>query len=155
SVVKLNDTRVRSIIKQMAPKLTRLDFFSQAPAGINCASGFIRFAPDGTPTLEPHRSEHRCRHVLKGHWTRALATEELDCWTGFSLLGHLLQGVFRGDPDAPQKVLVLQEIAGAAAIGYGTRLLEPKAVILKGETAENGKSQILDIFRSLLPPDAI
>jgi P4 family phage/plasmid primase-like protien len=155
SVVKLNDARVRSIIKQMAPKLTRLDFFSQAPAGTNCASGFIRFAPDGTPTLEPHRSEHRCRHVLKGHWTGALATEELDCWTGFSLLGHLLQGVFRGDPDAAQKVLVLQEIAGAAAIGYGTRLREPKAVILKGETAENGKSQILDIFRSLLPPGAV
>src|SRR5438270_191425 len=28
SVVKLNDARVRSIIRQMAPRVTRLDFFS-------------------------------------------------------------------------------------------------------------------------------
>jgi P4 family phage/plasmid primase-like protien len=63
--------------------------------------------------------------------------------------------VFLGDPDADQKVQVLQEIAGAAATGYGTQLRDPKAVILKGETAENGKSQILDLYRSLLPPEAV
>ena len=36
-----------------------------------------------------------------------------------------------------------------------TRVGQPKAVILAGATAENGKSQILDLFRGLLPPDAV
>jgi P4 family phage/plasmid primase-like protien len=156
STVKLNDTRVRSIIKQMAPPLTRPEFFGQAPDGINCASGFIRFAPDGTPTLEPHDPEHRCRHALRGHWTGPSSELEMRGALAFSFLGTgLLQGVFRGDPDAGEKMALLQEIAGAVAIGYGTRLRQPKAIILKGETAENGKSQILDLFRSLLPEEAI
>ena len=43
----------------------------------------------------------------------------------------------------------------SAALGYATRLRQPRAVILKGETAENGKSQVLDLARGLLPPSAI
>ena len=124
------------------------------PTGINCASGFIAFAPDGTPNLEPHNPEHRCRHVLKGKRTGNDPMLGLEILF-FSLLGQLLDGVFRGDGDAEDKRQLLAEIAGAAALGYATRLRQPKAVILKGETAENGKSQILDLFRSLLPPDAI
>ena len=50
---------------------------------------------------------------------------------------------------------MLAEIVGAAALGYATRLRQPRAVILKGETAENGKSQILDLARGLLPASAI
>jgi phage/plasmid-associated DNA primase len=50
---------------------------------------------------------------------------------------------------------LVQEIAGAVALGYGTRVGQPKAVILAGATAENGKSQILDLFRGLLPLDAV
>ena len=46
----------------------RPDFFAGAPTGINCASGFIRFADDGIPSQEAHAPEHRCRHVLKGSW---------------------------------------------------------------------------------------
>jgi phage/plasmid-associated DNA primase len=54
-----------------------------------------------------------------------------------------------------QKIALVQEIAGAAALGHGPKLRQPKAVILWGPTAENGKSQILDLFRGLLPPSAI
>jgi phage/plasmid-associated DNA primase len=49
----------------------------------------------------------------------------------------------------------LAEIAGAAALGYGSRVRQPKAVILEGQTAENGKSQVLDLFRGLLPKQAV
>jgi P4 family phage/plasmid primase-like protien len=63
--------------------------------------------------------------------------------------------VFQGDDDAAAKIDLLAEIVGAAALGYGTRLRQPRAVILKGETAENGKSQILDLARGLLPVSAI
>ena len=42
-----------------------------------------------------------------------------------------------------------------AALGAATRLVEPKAVVLKGEAAENGKSQVLDLLRALLPKAAV
>jgi putative DNA primase/helicase len=46
-------------------------------------------------------------------------------------------------------------VAGVAALGYATKLIKPKALVLKGETAENGKSQVLDGMRSLLPKEAV
>ena len=73
-------------------------------------------------------------------------------WFCFSKLGLLLAGVFRGDEDAEQKVAFLQEIAGAVAIGYATKLRQPKAIILAGATAENGKSQVLEVFRGVCSP---
>jgi putative DNA primase/helicase len=152
--IKLSKTRVDSVVNEMGAMLARSDFFVARPTGINCASGFIRFGPDGSPSLEPHDREHRCRHVLKGTWNGDDLMWKVELLFGCRL-GLLLDGVFRGDEDAEQKVALLQEIAGAVALGHGTRLRRPKAVILAGATAENGKSQILDLLRGLLPPDAI
>jgi hypothetical protein len=67
-VVKLGKPRVDSVINEMGAMLSRKDFFAERPEGINCVTGFIRFARDGVPTLEQHDPEHRCRHVLKGRW---------------------------------------------------------------------------------------
>src|SRR5580704_8801320 len=152
-VVKLGKPRVDSVINEMGAMLTRKDFFAERPEGINCASGFIQFAQDGMPTLEPHDPEQRCRHVLKGRWLYHNPFYQL--FFDVSLLQRLIEGVFRGDDDADQKIALVQEIAGAAALGHGPKLRQPKAVILWGPTAENGKSQILDLFRGLLPPSAI
>jgi phage/plasmid-associated DNA primase len=157
--VKLNKTRVDSIIHEMTAMLARPEFFADASVGINCASGFIAFAQDGTPTLRPHDPEHRCRHVLKGSWTSSWAAEEEPIFILLEsldlLLVRLLEGVFLGDADGVEKRKLLAEIAGAAALGYGNKLRQPKAVILEGKTAENGKSQVLDLFRGLLPPQAV
>jgi P4 family phage/plasmid primase-like protien len=49
----------------------------------------------------------------------------------------------------------MKELAGATVSGCATRLLQPRAVILLGTQAENGKSQVLNMLRSLLPPSAI
>jgi phage/plasmid-associated DNA primase len=38
--------------------------------------------------------------------------------------------------------------------GSSTKLIKPKAIVLLGRTAENGKSQILDMMEGLLPPEA-
>jgi phage/plasmid-associated DNA primase len=72
-----------------------------------------------------------------------------------SLLARLLEVCFLADPDAEEKVELLAEIAGAAALGYGTGHIAPKAAILFGRTAENGKSQVLDMLRGLLPVSAV
>ena len=158
--VKLNKTRVDSILNEMSAILARSDFFAEAPIGINCSSGFIAFASDGTPSVLPHQSEHRCRHVLDADLMKDFATIDsehlfLVCRAVGLLFGRLLEGIFLGDTDAFEKRQLLAEIAGAAALGYRCKSWEPKAVILEGKTAENGKSQVLDLFRGLLPPNAV
>ena len=131
--------------------MAKPSFFESVAVGINCASGFIRFDTGGTPGLEPHEPDHRCRHTLPGRWSPGTTGTPPEG----SLLSRLLDGVFRGDADASAKVDLLAEIVGGAALGYATKLRQPRAVILKGETAENGKSQILDLARGLLPPSAV
>jgi P4 family phage/plasmid primase-like protien len=157
--VKLNKPRVDSILNEMGAILARPNFFADAPVGINCVSGFIAFAADGTPSVLPHHADHRCRHVLNASFTDPLVLDAEDIFAlnkiCGGLLGRLLDGVFLDDPDAQEKRQLLAEIAGAAALGYGTKLRQPKAVILEGKTAENGKSQVLDLFRGLLPADAV
>ena len=66
-----------------------------------------------------------------------------------------IEGSFKGDADAAAKIALLAEVAGVAALGYATQHRAPKAVVLLGRTAENGKSQVLDMLRGLLPPDAV
>jgi len=99
----------------------------------------------------PHSPEHRQRHVIPGRWEPDSAEEIPDG----SLLAQLLCGSFEGDDDAGAKIDLLREIAGAAVLGYGPKLTAPKAAVLLGRTAENGKSQILDLLRGLLPPGAV
>ncbi len=151
SNVKLTQTRVNSVLNECAALCAMPGFFETPPAGINCASGFIRFDAEGTPCLEPHHRQHRCRHTLPGRWQPgAIGTPP----TG-SLLARLLTGSFKGDPEAEAKCALLAEVCGAAALGYATRLMQPRAVVLHGKTAENGKSQVLELARGLLPVSAI
>ncbi|EFH12952.1 DUF5906 domain-containing protein [Pseudoroseomonas cervicalis] len=151
SAVALSKARINSSLNEMAAMLAAPNFFVDAPAGINCASGFIEFERDGTPTIKPHSPEQRARHTLPGRYPAKIAPDQ----RAASLMTKLLQGCFKGDEDAEAKINFLGEIAGAAATGWSTRLTKPKAIILKGETAENGKSQILDLLRGLLPDTAI
>ena len=151
STVKLSRSRVDSILNEFTAMHDDLDFFGDAPAGINCLSGFIRFPEDtNEPVVENHSAEHRCRHVIKGRWPVNVPGNVQKS----SLLAHLLWGCFQDDPDAADKVNLLGEVAGAAVLGQGTHLMKPKAIVLKGITAENGKSQIVDVIRGLLPPSA-
>jgi len=149
--VKLGKTRIDSILHELAAMVAHPDFFGEAAQGINCTSGFIRIDGDGVAVQEAHHPDHRCRHVLPGIWSTGA---EISPPAG-SLLATLLDGVFRDDPDAAQKMDLMAEICGVAALGSATRLVQPKAIVLKGETAENGKSQLLDLARSLLPATAV
>ena len=151
SLVKLGKSRVDSILHELASLVTKEDFFRDASTGINCANGFIRFSQDGMPSLAPHDPDHRCRHTLPGKWHAEGTPHDIPS----TLLDRLLKGVFCDDHDAIEKTTLLSEVCGCAALGYATKLVQPRAIILKGERAENGKSQILDLARGLLPPTAI
>jgi P4 family phage/plasmid primase-like protien len=149
--VKLSAARVTGVINELAAILTQRGFFADAPTGINCSAGFIIFDGDGVASVIPHHSDHRQRHLLPGRWAPGTCPNP----GPGSLLAKLLDGVFRGDPDAHEKVALLAEVAGSAAIGLATKLRSPKAIIMHGPRAENGKSQILELLRGLLPPTAI
>jgi phage/plasmid-associated DNA primase len=149
--IKLGKSRIDSALHELRIMLEEPRFFDAPARGINCASGFIRIERDGTASLEPHSPDHRARHTLPGRWGPDVdPTPPED-----SLLATLLAGVFRGDPNAEAKQQLLAEIVGCAALGLSTRLTEPKAVVLWGATAENGKSQVLDLARGVLPSSAI
>ena len=148
--VQLGKGRIDSILHELGAMLNRRDYFERRPLGINCLSGFIEFDKAG-PSLSPHHGKHRQRHVLPGRWENDGAKE----FPESSLLARLLHGSFQDDPDIDEKIDLLGEIAGAAALGHGPRHIAPKAVILLGRTAENGKSQVLDLLRGLLPPSAV
>jgi phage/plasmid-associated DNA primase len=147
--IRLNRARIESIRYILEGILDQPGFFDAAPPGINCRSGFVTFDTDGKPSVAAHDPSQRQLHRLEGRWTAA--PREIP---ETSLLAKLLQGCFQGDVDAQDKIDILAEAAGAAALGISTRLASPKAVILFGPKAENGKSQVLDLLRALLPETA-
>jgi putative DNA primase/helicase len=148
--VRLNKNRLDSIINELGVMLSEPAFFAAHRLGINCLSGFISF-DEGSPRLLPHDPEHRQRHVLQGRWQPGAPAEVPEG----SLLARLLRGCFLGDPDVEEKLSLIAEIAGAAALGHGPQHTEPKAAVLLGRMAGNGKSQILDLLRGLLPVSAV
>jgi putative DNA primase/helicase len=151
--VQLTKHRADSILHEAAAIFERPDFFAAPPIGINCASGFIAFAADGTPALRPHDPDDRCRHSLPGHWDKWAAETAEDPPEG-SLMHKLLTGSFAGDADANGKRKLTAELSGSSALGVGAHLSQPKAFVFHGPGANNGKSQFLDMIRGLLPPEA-
>jgi putative DNA primase/helicase len=148
--VRLSKGRIDSLLHEAASMAAQPSFFVDAPAGINCASGFIRFDRQGTPSLEPHDPDHRVRHVLPGRWNPGA-----DWRRDGSLLSKLFDGCFKDDADKAEKIALSAELFGCAALGYGTKLRDPKAIVMHGPKAQNGKAQFLDAMRGLLPAEAV
>jgi hypothetical protein len=92
--VRLSKGKIAGIVQIALGLKTRPDYFADAPTGINCASGFIEFAADGTPTLHPHDRKYRQRHVLPGRWKPGTDGSP----PSGSLLHTFLSGIFLGDP---------------------------------------------------------
>jgi hypothetical protein len=145
--VKLGSNRVDSVIKILGTRLFEPNWFEERRIGINCLNGFIEFV-GGEPRLVEHSPGQRQRHVLPGRWE-----QQSRLFKG-SLLDRLLHGGFeKGDEDIEAKIDLLAEVAGAAALGCATQLVGPRAVVLLGREAENGKSQILHLLRGLVSED--
>jgi P4 family phage/plasmid primase-like protien len=151
-ITKLGTGRINSILNEFMHMHDDTNFFVNTPIGINCLSGFIRFPGDSfEPELEKHSPDHRCRHVLPGNWHSGQPIAHCE----ESKLIFMLKGCFKDDKDIMEKFTLLGEIAGVAALGHGTIIINPKAIVLIGVTAGNGKSQVLALFRGLLPDNAI
>jgi P4 family phage/plasmid primase-like protien len=149
--LKINKSRVDGALHEAAAMLDAPSFFDSPVAGINCANGLLTFDTTGGVQLHGHAPDHRRRHCLPARFDPGLEWRS----AGESLLAKLLRGCFAGEADAEAKIDLFAEIAGAAALGIGPRLLQPKCVVLLGETAENGKSQFLKALKGLVPASAV
>jgi phage/plasmid-associated DNA primase len=161
-VVKLSKNRGASIIDAGMKYRNQPDFFATRPCGINCQSGFIQIGDDGTAILLPHARQWHQRHVVRGKWPVTLDPAEFES----SLLAKFLRDATLGDigdvdiaadaaADALDKVNLLGEIAGCVALGHGTRLRNPKAIVTYSEEGATGKSTYLRLLRALPNPDAV
>lgn len=149
--LKINKSRVDGALHEAAAMLEEPCFFDTPTTGINCTNGLLTFDTTGGVLLIDHAPNHLRRQCLPARFDPGLE------WRSAreSLLGKLLHGCFAGDGDADAKIDLFAEIAGAAALGMGPRLLQPKCIVLLGETAENGKSQFLKALKGLVPESAV
>src|SRR5262249_18498522 len=65
-LLSISANKVGGVLKLLAQRLAKPDFFREHLPGINCESGFIVFDGEGVPKLEKHSSDHRQQHVLAG-----------------------------------------------------------------------------------------
>jgi phage/plasmid-associated DNA primase len=150
-VVRLNKNRIASILDAAMKYRQEHSFFDVPLCGINCVSGFIRIEADGSPTLQPHARQWRQRHVVRGRWPVSQEREGLTTCR----LARYLREAFADDPDAADKINLLGEVAGCAALGWGTRVRNPKAIVTYSEEGATGKSTFLKLLRSLPNADAV
>jgi P4 family phage/plasmid primase-like protien len=149
-VVKLNTKFIESVLHETAMILRRWHFFVDAPQGVNCSSGFVRFVEDGEVELLAHDPEHRCRHTINAQWDQ---DRELE-FEG-SLFAKFLNTLFRYVEKGEQYMVLAQEVAGAVIAGLATKLKQPKCFIMVGESANNGKSTFIKLLRSLVPANVL
>lgn len=151
--VKLNKGRVVSIIDAAMKYRQEPGFFASAPRGINCESGFIRFGDDGSIEHSPHARQWKQRHVVRGRWHDKIPSQDRDN----GLLAKYLQEAFNGDDESESrdKIRLLGEIAGCAAMGIGTKVRNPKAIILFSEEGGTGKSTFNKLLRAMPNAEAV
>lgn len=151
SPIKIGKRMIDGIISEAGTILSEPLFFSDPTVGLNATSGVICIGSDGAITMRGHDPDDRFRFTIPARFDTAA---KMDLPAG-SLLHTLVHGAFRGDPDEREKINLIGEILGAAAFGMATRLPKPKAFVLLGETANNGKSTIASLVERLLPEDAV
>jgi|GEM_PF-912429 len=149
--LKLGKRMIDGIISELGTKVSDLEFFKSPTIGVNATNCTITIDDAGAVDCRDHDPDDRFRFTINAEYH--LHTESHP--PEGSLLRKLLYGAFQDDPDAADKIHLISEMLGAAAFGLATRVKQPKAFILLGETANNGKSTIAALFRALLPEGSV
>lgn len=149
--IKLGSKMINGILMEVSTTTADREFFDSPTVGMNVQNGMVTIDDAGKIDVVPHDPAHRQRFTINTGFH--LHTEMRP--TEGSLLYKLLNGAFLDDPDAAAKIDLIGEMLGAAAFGMATRVKQPKAFVLLGETANNGKSTIASLFSALLPAGAV
>lgn len=149
--LKLGKRMIDGIVSELGTKVSHAGFFQNPAIGLNAQNCTITIDAAGRVNCRPHDPDDRFRFTIDAAYHLHTESQPPEG----SLLHRLLYGAFKGDPDAADKIDLVAEMLGAAAFGLATRIRQPKAFILLGETASNGKSTIAALFRALLPEGAV
>lgn len=146
-VLRISKGFIDGVVRELAAAISEPNFFDQCPIGVNMKNGFVCIEQNGETILKPHSADQRQRFVLNHEYIDSM-TEIPD-----GLFKTLLEGSL-GVDNIEMHTLVL-EIIGSALSGLNTRLKSPKAFVLHGSSAANGKSSIQALIKALLPPFAV
>lgn len=118
--------------------------FAESVTGLGFENGFLTIV-DGQPVLRPHSPDNLCRFAYDFAYAPTAPTPMLDAF---------FDVVFRGEDAENRRTLpmVLQEFVGACLFGEAWKY--EKLLILTG-AGGNGKSQFLEIARSIFPPGSL
>ena len=144
-VITANKSLIDGALNELAAICSQPYFFQECKIGINCLSGFIHITDESNIELLDHAPEHRQRHTIEAKWSPN--NKEL-------IVGYLkmfLEGCFKDETDKNGIIKLLFQILGVGCCNYSTKLSSPKAFVLFGPTAMNGKSQFLNLFKAFLP----
>ena len=138
---------IDGILKEMAAIADKPGFFEARDEGVNLLNGFVRIEKSGKVYLEPHSPNHRQRFLISQKWVPNLSEVPSGNFQ------KLLNGSF-GEHDSDSHQLML-EVLGAAICGINIKLGNPKAFVLHGPSAGNGKSTFQSLIRGLLPDSVV
>lgn len=142
SELRVNSGKVRGVTQLIRDRVSRPNFFAEAPPGFPFANGWVTADERGIH-VGPLLPQHRARAKMAFPFGADARADRFHAY---------LDQVFAGDTDKQQKVTFLQEFLGACLVGQATRF--QKAVVLFGCAGRNGKSTLIDVVSELFPPEA-
>jgi P4 family phage/plasmid primase-like protien len=148
-LIQVSKQFIDGCLHELTSMCSQPRFFEEQPLGVNCKNGFLEILYKKKPKLLKHDPNHKQRFVIDARWK-----DEDFILSGY--LKKLINGCFSGLDEIVkgQLIRVIQQILGVSITGIATKLSTPICFVLYGPTATNGKSQILELIRSLLPKDA-
>jgi phage/plasmid-associated DNA primase len=144
--IKLSLNKVKSILGLLIPRMDEPGAFDTPTFGVSCQNGFLCLE-NGKVELRPHAPKQKCLATLPIPWREA----EPPSPDKRVLLDTLLNGIFDGDPEKLEKIQLIEELVSLALFGGAMSLKSPKSVVFYGESAGNGKSQVLKLISGLVP----
>ena len=141
--IAANKPLITGVLTELAAMAEQKGFFTLAPRGVNAKNGFVAINQVGEVNFCPHDPELAQRATLEISWNGNGITEP----TG--LLKQYLDTTFEDVTEGKQRLAL--QILGIAATGASTTLPDPKAFVLHGPSASNGKSQFLELVRGMVP----
>ena len=141
--ISANKPFISGVLSELAAMAEQKGFFEYAPKGVNAKNGFVEINQVGEISFRSHDPKLAQRATLDICWSDGDVTEP----TG--LLKNYLDTTFGAVCEGKQRLAL--QIVGVAAMGASTSLSDPKAFVLHGPSASNGKSQFLELVRGMVP----
>ena len=144
-----NKSFIDGVLNELHSMCENTGFFCSPSIGVNLRNGFLSISNTGQRKLVVHNPSHARRHTIDATW------DEKRTYAIDGVLKKLLDGCFGASNEAENIKCLIFQIIGVACASMATAIAEPKAFVFYGPTAANGKSQILDLIRYLLPEEAV